>query len=398
LASLIRSLEPKRMPLMANPEPANDPLAEHDSLTSELANLEKQFAGRKIKQEDFEVLSKQLKERILKAESQSYGMARKDESMAKKLRLRNYNDPAVQQVIGYYLRSGGGTLEPEFGADRIPRYPVDTDAGDKTMIGQQLLQRLADIGLVTESLFERIVSCPDCGTPSNVYLRFKCTQCGSIDISINRMIEHLQCGTIHQEDVFRVGKNLICPTCKKLLQSAGEYRVIGVVCSCKNCHAHFEDPAESFFCRQCKKDFPLPKAIIVDVNAYSMTKTALAEARRFMGVNTLAKVLTENGLQVKTPGIISGPTKEIVFSLIAQKDARTIAIDISQADTEVEVEPVLELYVKTLEATPAAAVFGAIPSLSKRARDVAALHNIQAAEGKTPNEMARKVLEIVQKV
>lgn len=87
-----------------------------------------------------------------------------------------------------------------------------------------------------------------------------------------------------------------------------------------------------------------------------------------------------------------------MFSLIAQKDTRTIAVDISQGDTEVEVQPILELYVKTLEATPNAAIFGAIPALSKRARDVASLHNILTAEGASPTEMARKVLEIVQRI
>jgi hypothetical protein len=381
---------------MATPESANDPLTEQDSLISELANLEKQFADRKVKQEEYEVLSKQLKERISRAEAQTYGMARKDESLARKLRLRNYNDPIVQQVITYYISNSSKSLEPEFGADRIPRYPVTTDIGDRIMIGQPLLQHMADIGMLTETLFERTVSCPTCSTPSNVYLRFKCTQCGSIDISINRMIEHLQCGTIHQENVFRVGKNLICPTCKKLLQGAGEYRVIGVVCSCNNCHAHFEDPTQSFFCRKCSNDFPLPKAVIVDVHAYGMTKNALDEARRFMGVNTLGRLLTENGIQVRTPPVISGPSREVAFSLVAQKDSKLIVVDISQGTLEVEVEPVLELYVKTLEFTPSAAILGAVPTLSKRARDVASLHHILVAEGANPAEMARKVLEIIQ--
>jgi hypothetical protein len=383
---------------MANAESTSDPLAEQDSLVSELANLEKQFADRKVKKEEFEILSKQLKEQITRAEAQAYGMARKDQSMARRLRLRSYGEPEVQHVITHYLRSGGKALEPEFGTDRIPRYPVQTESGDRMMIGQPLLQRMADIGMLTESLFERIVSCPICSLPSDVYLRFKCTQCGSIDISINRMIEHLQCGTIHQEDVFRVGKNLICPTCKKLLQGPGEYRVIGVVCSCNNCHAHFEDPSESFFCRRCNNDFTLPKAIVGDVYAYAMTKDALSEARRFMGVNTLKQVLSDNGILLRSPPIVVGPTKEVAFSLIVQKDARTVAVDISQSDIEVEVEPILELYVKTLEAAPSAAIFGAVPALSKRARDVASMHNILVAEGETPAKMAERVLEIVQQI
>jgi hypothetical protein len=383
---------------MASAESASDPLAEQDTLMSELADLEKQFADRKVKKEEFETLSNKLKERISRAEAQALAMARTDASIAKRLRLRSYGDPEIQSVIIHYLHSGGESLEPEFGGDRIPRYRVETESGDSKMIGQPVLQRMADMGMLTGSLFERIVSCPICGVPSHVYLRFKCTQCGSIDISINQMIEHLQCGTIHQENVFRVGHNLICPTCKKLLQGPDDYRVIGVVCSCNNCHAHFEDPSESFFCRKCSNDFTLPKAIVADVYAYSMTKDALSEAGRFMGVNTLKKMLLDNGILIRSSPVMVGPNKEMAFSLIIQKDARTVAVDVAQSDVEVEVEPVLELYVKTLEATPSAAIFGAVPALSKRARDVASLHNILVAEGETPAKMAEKVIEIVQRL
>jgi len=58
------------------------------------------------------------------------------------------------------------------------------------------------------------------------------------------------------------------------------------------------------------------------------------------------------------------------------------------------VEPVLELFVKVLEANPTLSIFGAIPVLSKRARDVAAMHNILVAEAPNPTELAIKVLEI----
>jgi hypothetical protein len=92
--------------------------------------------------------------------------------------------------------------------------------------------------------------------------------------------------------------------------------------------------------------------------------------------------------------VVGGHSKETVFSLTAQKDSRLIAIDVSQSDTEVEVEPVLELFVKVLEANPTLSIFGAIPVLSKRARDVAAMHNILVAEAPNPGELAKKVLEI----
>jgi len=173
---------------MASQETANDPLTEQDNLTSELANLEKQFADRKVKEKDFELLSKQLRERIRRAESQSYNLAKKDESIARRLRLRNFNDPEIQQVVNHFLKVGEKPLEPTFGADRVPRYLVL----GTLLVEQKILQKMADMGMLSEVLFERIVSCPNCGTPSNVNLRFKCTQCNSMNISLNRMLEHLQ--------------------------------------------------------------------------------------------------------------------------------------------------------------------------------------------------------------
>jgi hypothetical protein len=375
-----------------------DPLAERDTLMSELADLEKQSSDRKVKPEVFEVLSKQLKERIASAESQAYALARKDESIAKRLRLRSYNDPAVQQVVSHFLRSGGKPLEPEFGVDRLPKYPIETEGAERTSVEGPLLQRMADVGIVTEELFERSLYCPRCASPSNVYLRFKCTQCDSIDITINKMIEHLQCGTIHQESAFRVGKNLICPSCKKLLAQLTDYRLIGVVCSCNSCKAHFESPAESFFCRKCTAEFGLATGIVVDIFVYSMSKGALEEARRFLGVHALTGILKENGFEVKSPGILGGQTNEVLFSLVARKGAKTIAIDLSYSESEVDVQPVLELYIKILETNPDLAIFGAIPKLRKTARDVAAMHKILTAEGTTPNEVGRKILEIVGRI
>lgn len=383
---------------MAASEPVSDPLKEYDKSRSELADLEKQFADKKIPEKEFESLSKELREKILGAESRIYAMARKDELLAKKLRLRNYNDPMVQQVVDHFTRTGERPLEPEFGADRFPRYPLETGGGDASSAAPSFLQRMADIGIITETLFERIPYCPKCAAPSNVYLHLKCTQCGSIDVSINRMIEHLQCGTIHQESALRADKNMVCPTCKKPRQKAEEYRSVGVVCSCNACRAHFEDPAQGFFCRKCKTDFDLTTATLVDVFAYNMRQEVLNEVRQNLAVNDLARSLRQIGFEVKVPGALAGPKKEVVFSLLAEKGSKAIAVDLSQSHSEVDVEPVLELYLKTLEVNPTAVIFGAIPRLSERARDVAARHNISVVEDSSPTELGKKVIEIVERI
>jgi transposase-like protein len=375
-------------------DPTTDPLTEYDTLTGERTRLEKQFSERKISQEEFGILSKQLEERITRTEIQAYRMARKNEEIAKRLRLRIYNEPLVQQIIGQLVRTHGKRLEPEFGSDRLPKYSLETDKGEKVFADRSILQRLADINAVTETLYERILYCPRCGAPSNVYLRFKCPQCRSIDIAINRMMEHLQCGTIHQETAFLAGKNIICPSCKKLLQNQQEYRLIGIVCSCNGCHAHFEDPSQEYFCRKCECDFTLLTGTVTDVFSYGMTPIVLTEAQQFLGVNILSKILVGTGMVVRSPGAMPGATSGAVFSLLAEKNGKTIAIDIASDPREVEIQPVLEMYAKIIETTPAMAILSAVPRASKRAKDIAALHKIVIVEGPNLTEVGNKIVEI----
>ena len=381
---------------MPSREASIDPLGEVETLTRQLASLEAQLSDKKITREHFETSSMELKERISNAESMAYAMAKADEPVAKKLRGRAYSQIAVQQVCNHFIYGSKKYLEPEFGVDRVPRYSLEIEEGQRLPVDTALLERLANIRLLTATLFEKMPFCPKCGTPSNVYARFKCTQCASIDISINRMIEHLACGTIHEERAFRLGKNLVCPSCKKVLQKPDEQRLIGLVCACNKCGAHFEDPSQSFFCRKCEVDFNLTSGLITDVYTYNINEKVLPEIRSHIGIPAIAKLLQSNGFELTIPGVIEGGGKTAQFSIVAQKGPKVIAIDVDMSDADVEVEPVLELYVKLLEAKLAVAVFGAIPRLSTRARDVASKHGISVAEGSTPDDVARKILEIAE--
>ena len=374
--------------------PTVDPLGEIETLTRELTSLETALSQKKVTREQFDSLSGQLKARISNAESMAYAMAKTDESIAKKLRAGSYIQLSVQQVCYHFINGPKKPLEPLFEADRIPRYFIEPEKGVRLPVDAALLRRLAGIGILKASLFEKIFMCPKCETPSNVYARFKCPQCASTDISINRMIEHLTCGTIHEEGIFRVGNAMVCPTCKKTLQKPTDQRLIGLMCSCDKCGAHFEDPSQSFFCRKCEVDFNLTTGIITDVYTYYINEKTLDEVRSQIGIPAIAKVLQNGGFEVSMPGTITGGVGE--FSIVARNGTRAIAIDIASSDVEVGVEPVLELFVKLLEAKPDIAVFGALPRLSTKATEVAGMHGIKIAEGLTPSEVANKILEIAR--
>ena len=367
-------------------------MGEIETLTRALASLDTQFSEHKIKQEEYDLLAAQLKARISNAESMAYMRARIDESIAKKLRAANYLESKVQQVCYHFINNHGKLLEPTFEADRIPRYYIEPEKGVKLTVDASLLRRLADIGILKASLFEKVFMCPKCGTPTHVYTRFKCPQCASTEISMNRMIEHLACGTIHDEKLFRLGNTSVCPTCKKILQKPGEERFIGLMCSCGKCKAHFEDPAQSFYCRKCDVDFNLMTGIIMDLYTYSINPSTIEETRAQIGIPAIVQILQKNGLEVTTPGSIPGGMAQ--YAIVARKGSKVVAIDIDSSETEVGVEPVLALFVKLLEAKPDVTIFGALPRLSAKAQEVASMHGIRVAEGSTPSDVADKILEI----
>lgn len=137
--------------------------------------------------------------------------------------------------------------------------------------------------------------------------------------------------------------------------------------------------------------------MIIDVFAYGMSGDVLNEARKSLGISDLTKTLSENGYEVTVPGVLAVGSKEVLFSLVAKKNSKVFAMDLVQSDSEVDVEPVLELYVKLLEATtPVLAILAVVPTLSKKGREVAALHRLTVAEGSNSLEVGQRILKILE--
>ena len=207
-------------------------------------------------------------------------------------------------------------------------------------------------------------------------------------------MEHLSCGTVHEERAFKAENSMLCPTCKKILQNPTEHRVLGTVCSCNKCKAHFEDPSQSFFCRKCEIDFNLTTGIITDVYTYHINDKIIEEVRTQTGLPIIQKALQQDGFEVEMPGRIEGGARQ--FAIVARRAQKRVAMDIGSNETEIDIEPVLQLFVKALDERPDLSVFAAIPQLSKRGRDVARMHDIRVVEGSSPLEVAHRILEMLK--
>ena len=108
--------------------------------------------------------------------------------------------------------------------------------------GREVLEDLADKGLLQRELHNWVHTCPSCRT-WHVNFRETCPFCGSIDLDLERLIHHFPCAYVGLESEFQQGFGLTCPKCSKPLQELGQ---------------DFERPQDSYVCAASEDLFEAP--------------------------------------------------------------------------------------------------------------------------------------------
>jgi hypothetical protein len=127
---------------------------------------------------------------------------------------------------------------------------------------------------------------------------------------------------------------------------------------------------------------------------YEMTTGAAREAKGRSELMTLMRRgLEAGGAQVDISGIIQGTSgAKHSFDLIVTKDGNRIPIDIRSAQQgHVELDDILETYVKSLDTSSRPEVMVAIGVASSDARKSAAAFGLILVEGKDPQEALERL-------
>jgi hypothetical protein len=176
-----------------------------------------------------------------------------------------------------YLVSEGEALEPWPDADALGGHAwrgVDEILGLPLGGGRDVLEELADFGLLERELFNRIHLCPSCSS-CRLNFRETCPACESIALQTEGLIHHFACAHGGLESEFRSGRDLVCPKCKEVLVRLGEdFERPHQTYVCRKGNHLFEDPRIEGQCLDCDHVAEAGDLIVRDVHGYRATESA----------------------------------------------------------------------------------------------------------------------------
>ncbi len=134
------------------------------------------------------------------------------------------------------------TIEPMNDSDHANGfyYPAVAQHFGLNIDDINLLEHMADQGLLTKSIVNRKRYCPECGSNA-LNFREICPKCGSINFSEDTVVHHFSCGHIDVINKYQKGNILVCPKCHETLNQIG---------------IDYEKPTSNFRCRDCEFIFP----------------------------------------------------------------------------------------------------------------------------------------------
>lgn len=126
---------------------------------------------------------------------------------------------------------------------------------DKRRVARDVMERLADLGMLRKVFSERVNVCPKCRS-GNVLFREVCPYCQAAGIDQPEVIHHFRCAGVFRRELFGDPENLVCPKCRHQLHHVGvdhEYMQAEFVCAscgrassvvptagrCLECDEHF---------------------------------------------------------------------------------------------------------------------------------------------------------------
>jgi hypothetical protein len=283
-------------------------------------------------------------------------------------------------------------VEPVYDPKRGYRYDtVETIVRDPLKV-EEFLTKLYEAGILTRKLHDEAVFCPRCNS-AGISIRYCCPYCKSFNIKKSSLIEHVKCGYMDVEENFRKGDKLMCLKCHdELKKSDVDYRRAGVWCTCKDCSKSFDIPVVKLFCRDCHEDFTFEDAVIKEVCSYALKEDARREAAEgWVLISPINEFLMQNGFEVKSPAYLKGKSgANHMFDIVAspKEDEKNLTVIDIATSTEnvVSEQPVIALFAKIFDVSPAMAYLIAIPKLNDNARKMAELYNIRAIEATNQEE------------
>jgi len=314
------------------------------------------------------------------------------------LRVQLLLDHTVQMILSGLAEGSVTNIEPAFDSDRMPRYLiVENIAKVGSAETRTLLERMKDADILRKAFYERLILCPECKSPAEIFIRHKCPKCRGLEMERISICEHSTCGSVWE--LRTLLEQTTCPKCRVSAASDRQaFRVIGMTWLCRECGVKSDRLEEAFFCRSCNRESHLADVELLDVYSYSLNPEVREEVQSALLLPILKKTFEEDGFQVEMPGSLvgnSGVPQD--FTVVAKKNDKCVAADLVQGHEAVDVPAVLASCAKLSDVRANVGILLVAPALSDRARAFTMAYKVVALEGKDITEVAAKLLDYLKK-
>ena len=181
-------------------------------------------------------------------------------------------------------------------------YPaIEQGLGLSPGAGIEILEDLADHGLLKRELHNKVHACPDCRT-CRVNFRELCPFCHSIDLDLERLIHHFACAYNGLESEFQSDTELRCPKCTKTLNQLGQdFDRPYDTYVCRSADHLFETPLIEAQCFSCGAAFQADELLYAPIFRYEPTYLTVraVELNRLTGLD-IAEVMFDADLRLNT--------------------------------------------------------------------------------------------------
>ena len=296
------------------------------------------------------------------------------------------------------VRGGNDILKPIFDpfyGYRFPKIEEIVGGPEETF---NALEELASEGVLIKKHFRNHLQCPYCGS-LNLNALPTCLNCGSFNVKKTSLVEHLRCGYIGSEELFRKDGKLVCPSCGMELKRLGEdYRNVGTWFECKDCGLKFDTLNISLACLNCGKVFPVRDSNIKEFYIYVLSEEM--EKRRIKEeelVKPVVLLFEEEGYIVSPTGVVTGVSgASHRFDVVAEKDGERVLVDIIRSNQAVGEFSVLHVFVKSLDVGNSKSILIVIPDLTETASKLANQYNLKIIKAKNIKEAVTNLREILR--
>jgi hypothetical protein len=157
----------------------------------------------------------------------------------------------------------------------VVAYPLLSGIG----IARDVLEELADAGMLRRRFFERLHICQHCDS-SRLHAREVCVKCHSSHLAEQSLVHHYACGHQAVQPAFEAGKAFICPKCRKELRHYGvDYDKPGKVMYCNSCGDTMTEPEVEFLCLDCHRSTSGDHAGFRDWYEYDLLPDGIAAVK-----------------------------------------------------------------------------------------------------------------------